>query len=168
VVANASGVPPEVAFVMRKTGVGREEATERLRRQDLATMVEPIALRQLGENFAGVWSDILTDEIVVATSGAATDLSALETDPRLGGHLRQRHVSNSLARLTACEARLQPLSSVDGAISVDGLDIVTNRVLIRQRVTDDHLPEPIRDTLRAESELIRIEVFPNLNPPRGR
>lgn len=128
---------PEIRFVMDRFGVSAEEAVLRLRRQDAAALVEAAARRQLGVDFAGVWTDIGRDVILVASVSGPVDLSALDENSMLRGHVEQRKVVNSLAVLEGVQSDLVERTAGSMLVRVDGVDLPSNRVVV-DTVADAH------------------------------
>jgi hypothetical protein len=130
-------VSPDVLYVMKNLGLSEEEAVSRLARADLATIVGAAAQRKLQERFAGVWCDLGADLIMVGAVGPHADLSALERDTRLTGHVCQVSMEYSEVELLSVASELTKLTRDSSTYSLVGVELPINRVVVYRTGASD-------------------------------
>ncbi len=121
---------PEVSWVIRHAGVDAATAAARLALQDRVPEVNAVVTKQLGANFGGIWSDISTGTITVATTGRPVDFSSFDGDTQLAGRLKQLTVRHSLADLEALNAKLFLLARHTDGVTIAGVSLQSNSVLV--------------------------------------
>ncbi len=146
---------------MRHAGVDAATAAARLALQDRVPEVSAVVTAQLGEEFAGIWWDISTGTITIATTGRPVDFGQFDKDAQLAGHLTQVTVRHSLVELKALSAKLGALAEHVEGVVVAGVSLHANSVLVRLQpdTAPATLPADLASAITSAGDGVSIETL---------